>query len=89
MSKEEFKEHLTTLNDNFMLGNYRFERYAETPKGIELMLSLLFNVDEQELLKILIDKRDELVSLFRLIVNESYGVSDHVPEEAIVKPLED
>lgn len=76
MTKEEYSGHLQKLNDNYISGQYSLvsdfgAKSLQTPKGIVLLCSLLFNCDENEMLDLMIEREQEVTSLIDIIIKES------------------
>jgi hypothetical protein len=75
-SDKEYREKLLALNDKFRLGGYeltsKFGReYIETEPGALFVASLMCGCSEDEMLKIFMAKGDEVLTLVKLVLDES------------------
>ena len=81
MTTEDYRQHLKFLNDDYIAGQYAFEsdrgiKAVQTINGMVSLCSLLFNVDEQEMLKIIVERKEEVTSLVNLIFKESFPIDE-------------
>lgn len=78
MSPAEYAEHLSRLNDNYIAGVYGLhgdagQSFAETPDGTILICSLLFGISEEEMTKLMLEARTEILAILQAVLAESFG----------------
>ncbi len=76
MTPEKYQAHLKTLNDDFVAGEYDLKsqrglKSIGTTWGTFTLCCLLFDVQGKQMMDLMIRKKDEVVSLFGLIIKES------------------
>lgn len=81
MTRDEYLDHLKALNDDFISGAYGLESergmtFAQSSNGSIVLSSLLFNISEDEMVKLLLECRDEITQLLSLVIKESFGTLD-------------
>src|SRR5581483_7298486 len=81
MSTEDYRQHLKALNDDYIAGQNAFEsergiKAVQTINGMVSLCSLLFDIDEQEMLKIIVERKEEVTSLVNLIFKESFPLDE-------------
>lgn len=80
MDREQYAAHLDKMNNDYLSGKYRFDskrgKSALQGNGLFVLLAMLFEVDEQTMMRIAKDKAQEVVALFRLITKESFGLTE-------------
>lgn len=74
---DEYGAKLDELSEKFQEGEFSLEgargqKSLGKPWGVVMMLSILLGVDQQETMKLMTTHSDELVSLFKLVVKESF-----------------
>lgn len=77
MTPDEYRQHLKTLNDDYISGKYALESeravsLLQTPKGCLLLCGLLIGADETELLRLLVRRKDEVTAMLEVVLRESF-----------------
>jgi hypothetical protein len=77
LTSEEYIAMMTGLADAHGNGDFAIEgkrglKALSSPRGSFLILSLLFNVDESELLKIILADEAQVMSVFKAVLKESF-----------------
>ena len=77
MPREDYQAHLRQLNDDYIKGEYAFEsarglEVMQKVPGTVMLCSLLFGIDEMEVLKLVQERQEEVTSLLQLIIKESF-----------------
>lgn len=86
----EYMQAVGRLNNDFIAGKYAFlsKRGAgslKTPQGVCKLMSLLFDVDEQEMWLLIGERSEDVTSLLDVIMAESFpGVADKAKEHAVL-----
>ena len=86
---KEYSKLMQTIQNDYMLGKFGLETsegqaLAQSPKGVVTLVSLMCGVPENEVVPMLSSPdKDEIVSLIRLTLMESFGLSQEQAEEAL------
>ncbi len=87
MDSAQFADHLKRLNDDYIAGDYALVsprgKKALEGNGFITLLSLLFNEPEATILRVVKMKPIEIVALFKVIMQESFGVTQEELDKAI------
>lgn len=80
MNSSEYQEHLRELNQSYIRGDYSLDSengiaYAQTAGGSVLLTSLLFNISEEEMTKLLLEAKAEVMALLSVVISESFGTT--------------
>jgi hypothetical protein len=75
-SYEEYLERLDKLSDDFLMGEFDLvsklgQKSLGTPAGMLHLCSLIFDIDEMEMMRLMADRKDEVLSLLQLILKLS------------------
>lgn len=73
---EEYLSRLDGMNESFLMGEYdlvsvRGQKSLATPAGMLHLCSLIFSIDEMEMMKLMADRKDEVLALLQLILKLS------------------
>jgi hypothetical protein len=91
MDSKEYADALEQLSKDYMAGLFAFEgkfgvEFIGTEPGQVYLVSLLFGIaDEQEALRLIKDKAQEVTSLLRLVIKESYAITEEELTEMELK----
>jgi hypothetical protein len=92
---KEYSKMMQKIQDDYMLGKYSLETpegqaLAQSPKGIISLVSLMCNVNEQEIIPMLTsENKEEIIGLVRLVLMESFGISEEQAKETLKRVEED
>lgn len=73
---EEYLERLDKKAEDFLMGEYdlvstRGQKSLGTPVGMLHLCGLIFEIDEMEMMKLMADRKDEILNLLQLILKLS------------------
>ncbi len=81
MTPEEYQSHLQRLNDGYMRGEYSLQSELgqatlKTAPGMISLCALLWQVSEDEMLRLLTECGPEVASLLEAVVKESFPAKE-------------
>jgi len=77
LTPEEYQTQVTKLQDDYMTGKFAFESeqgldFMKQQAGASLIVQLLFNCTEEEVIKLLLERQEDVTNLITLIAKESF-----------------
>lgn len=91
LDKDDYAEMFQTLADRYEAGEFALEgergrKALNSPRGSLLLLSILMNVDEMEVIRIVSENEEEVNSVFKAVIKESFPGSRFEEPEAPKAP---
>ena len=93
MTDQQFDDRLREMTDDYSAGKYSVlgefgQEGIKTPAGIMDLCSLIFDdIDHMALVRLLLGRREEIVSLISLIIRESLPQAKTSPDAQVTKPV--
>ena len=87
MTPKEYADHLKALSDDYISGEYAFESQRginaiKTITGMTLLCSLLFSVGEDEMLKVIVEREQDIAALLKVLFVEAFPRLSEALEES-------
>ncbi len=91
-TKEEYLQHIGDLNSKYLRGDYAFESEigldaCKTITGLKLLVSLLFNISEEEAVGLAIECKEEMMQVVTMAIQQSFPGMKQVSEESKDEPV--